>query len=505
MDEQYEPRDHTLPDDAAEADAVQAFGSSPNPLGDLTPEQADIVMEGGDLQPCDMPESTESADEDILCENCGEFEKDSSVSPDYPYCSACHEAMKKQKIGWEAVLMAAVFFCFSLFAVYLLIAQWPMISASMKGEYYTLCHRYVDAYQEFNSVSGQVTKANEKLGGRQLISEGYKPGIRLLRMYAKAASPISAGYYAQQQYEQEELDSFLYRELGSYAQEYTVYTGIVSSLITPYQESMGDDFDITAIPYAEFAEKAKEIVSKDKQSAMYALYLQALVAQSTEQSEQDCIAVLKQLEALAPKRIDLYANDMIQLYQSMGDTANALAYCDRLEKFNRNDDLPYQVRVSVELKEKDYAAALDIIGLAAKKNPNSAVQYELKAEVLRRQEKLADALKVCVEATAGQLNSTELQRQQIIIYLLQENYEEAYSMATDIVSSYSYQGSTPPEKMLYVWAICASVAEDGKEDFADWKASAKESGYTIPTPMQAFLDGTKTIKDLFLSGEGDVL
>ncbi|MBQ4543068.1 MAG: hypothetical protein IJA19_02740, partial [Clostridia bacterium] len=52
-----------------------------------------------------------------LCECCGERRKDTSVSPNYEYCSECRELMKRYPLNFSSVVVALAIIVVAVFGV----------------------------------------------------------------------------------------------------------------------------------------------------------------------------------------------------------------------------------------------------------------------------------------------------------------------------------------------------------------------------------------------------
>ncbi len=482
---------------SAETDLQENAFPELDSLEELTPAEAEEVMEGGDLQPLD-PEDT--IPEEERCTTCAENEREG----DSPYCKACKEQMLQVKIGWETVVMAAVIIVFSFAAAGMFVLQSPALFASLKGDFYQLTHRYADAMDAYTKASDLITEVSSNLNGRVLVQDGIKSDFRRLDSLAKASSPISAGSYAKQLFQAEQLEGMLYARPARYAKVYDDFYAsyeAVSKLQEPYAQ-----VDAANIPYDEVLKQLEELNKEGKYAPVYMAYWKYNISISAGVGYEERLALLKEIEKADPERTDLYLDEYINCYWAMGDFDQLFAYCDRLKAQNRNNNLAYSARASVYLYQKKFDEALRVADEAAQYNSGSTVQYELQAEIYRRQNKLDEAKKAVERAAEAQVSSFELSRQEAIILLLQKDYDNAFEAAYNSYSQASQNNAQSVSvKMMNTLALCAALSESGQELYEQIQSSLEENGQTLEEDVLNCIDGKIQPADIFLSEKGDVV
>ncbi|MDD6276559.1 MAG: hypothetical protein PUB20_07040, partial [Clostridia bacterium] len=139
-------------------------------------------------------------------------------------------------------------------------------------------------------------------------------------------------------------------------------------------------------------------------------------------------------------------------------------------------------------------------------DPDGLSYYSLKAEVLRREGKYDETIKVCSEGlNVGSDN--EIIRQQAIAYMLKGDKEAALEAAVDCYNgalTSAYSGNSVSLECFYTAAIITKLCGDN-ETYNEINDLLVNEGISYSDATKACLDGTVSFEDAFMKGTGDII
>lgn len=450
-------------------------------------------------------EASEEVEENCRCIRCGKRRRDESVSPDYEYCAKCREEMRNAPMSWKGIVCA---FCIIIIAgmALLLGANSAVIALPVtEARDYEISHRLNDALDSYTDAQTSADGFNANYKNPFYVC-GTKTFVKKMQVTAEASGPLAVGNTLSKAPVKNALNfkSPWQKTLKQYSDAFAVYNTTNTALepiLSEYQNSKASE-----IPYDKVISQL-DALKTGKDAKKYALYIiefyKASVAERAEKDPEVQLKFLLEVKKLAPKESWLYNAYLADCYQRMKKYDNEIATCNEMIAVNTNDLSAYSLKARALCSQKDFKAALAVCGEAEKNNTSSAALYALKTEVYRRSDNLKEAAAVCEEAIQKNLLSTELYRQQAIVYLLQGNKKAAYGAVYNAYNSaYTNQDITLP--LMNTIALCASLAGE-KDMYNETVKTLKQYDYELADSVTKCIKGTITPKEIFITGEGDVL
>ena len=180
-----------------------------------------------------------------------------------------------------------------------------------------------------------------------------------------------------------------------------------------------------------------------------------------------------------------------------------LSVADDAIKFNKNDASAYYYTVRVYIEKGDLDTADKMCEELREANPDGLDYYSTKAELLRRRNKLEDAIEICRKGiVAG--SDAEIYRQQAIAYLLlsdKENALEAITQSYEIAMQNNSNGISL-EELNTVALICFICGDTDTYD--EIVAMFEQYGESLNEKTQKCIKGDITFEDIFMKGSGEI-
>ena len=180
-----------------------------------------------------------------------------------------------------------------------------------------------------------------------------------------------------------------------------------------------------------------------------------------------------------------------------------LNVADEAIKFNKNDASAYYYTVRVYIEKGDLDTADKMCEELREANPDGLDYYSTKAELLRRRNKLEDAIEICRKGiVAG--SDAEIYRQQAIAYLLlsdKENALEAITQSYEIAMQNNSNGISL-EELNTVALICFICGDTDTYD--EIVAMFEQYGESLNEKTQKCIKGDITFEDIFMKGSGEI-
>jgi len=471
----------------------------------LTDDENGAEDEKDENEDEDKDENEEPVDDDKLCIRCGKNAKDTSVSDDYEFCADCRKEMLNAPLKWTGFVAAICMIILSGFAVviwaFTAVVAIPVHDA--KG--FAAQHRLNDALASYTAAEKAATNLNTQFKIDNLFTTGTKTYVKNLQVTAKSSSPLSVGETLSKAITNVKSynDPWL-KPLKQYSDTYTVFKNTqaaVEPLVTKYQSAKPAD-----VPFDSLIAKI-EALKTSKDASKYGNYLleyyKTYVAVLADKGPATELQYMLEVKKLAPDATWLYDYYLSDCYKRLGRYDDMIAVCNELIAENLNSVQVYSLKARAYCSQKDFAKALIVCSDMDKYNAKSAAGYALRAEIYRREGDFTKAASVCADGIKNSTGSTELYRQQAIVLLLQGEKKKAYDAAYNAYNSAYYNQDTTLELMDTI-ALCASIAGE-KDMFNQTVSSLKSNGYELADSVAKYIKGTMTLKEIFVTGKGDVL
>ena len=455
----------------------------------------------------EIPEETEEED---LCPVCGMNKK----AEDSDYCLECETIMFKRKIpllGWISGLASIVIGIFAFVLAALVSA--PTLQVA-KGDVHAQNKCWYSAYQEYSEVSSVTDEINSILGTQsKFVQNGRGLSKRIIESVAKCTSPLDAYSVAQNLLSGEDLTKISF--MKKYIKISEEFTGAYAALEEPITAMMEENANAEETYAAFEAVRGTEGI-KD-------IYIDYFIFNAAVYYGED---YTKQAELL--EKVDktakasnedyswLYSLDYANVLYKSGQTNKAVEVVDSVIEQDKTKFDAYELKMNIALDSGDTNNASKTLAEFKKFNEGYDTSYVLEAQFLRRTGELAKAKALCTEAIELYENVPELYRQMALIYLLEEDYGNAYESAytADNTAYYLayYMGDSSAysdPKLINTIYLCAYLSKDKGQ------ASSENSVYIedilasfteedLSDEVIAVVKGEKTVKEVLTEGVCDL-
>lgn len=430
-------------------------------------------LAGGDLQDCDDSaddtdnDSTDenAIDESMLCECCGERERDLSEGEDYPYCSECKDLMRTYPLGFKGVLVFALVLVLGAASLMTNFSKNADIidkavtaqAAVANGSLYTGLYTYYDA----------ISAADTDAMPRKLVA-------RCLKVFAKLNDYRDAVTMANQYLDESDLKNPIYKFISEYSIKNETVTAIENIIYEPLssEETTADD----AEGICESLESLKND-SENNYDPYYIDYYKYVVKNTLCGLTDEVYKDLIEIDQTYGDEEWVHLYDLCNAAARFGEIENAQEYFNRIIKENSEDGTAYVYLANA---------------YRFSETPDTEKMLNLAQQGFTAQ------------GTYG-FASSDLYRIQAVAYLLDGDNDKAYEAATNMYSvvtqnSYSVTNLFP---CLYTYALTCSLTgnDDGYNDIVDL---LKTNGYDMSQQVISAINGDITVKELLTDSEGDL-
>lgn len=453
-------------------------------------------------------ESQEEVEEPELCVLCGER----AVGEDSDYCPECEAEMLSRKIpflGWIGGLAAVVMSVFAL-ALAVLVAA-PSIQVA-KGDGFARNNCWYSAYKEYSAVSSVISELNSIMGAESpFIKSGTGLTYKLIDTVANSYSPLDAVSVANSILGQNSIDE--HSALKKYQKVRDDYT-LAYETLKPSIDAMSYGMAGKETTYESF-ERARSTEGINGIYIDYFLYNAALFFYDTTDVQ------LKYLEAVdkAAKESEedyswLYYQDYANALYESGDYDGAMEYVNLLTESDKTKFGAFELKLRIAVAKGDMDAATAVVEDFKEYNEGYDTCYVLEATLLRVTGKTEEAKILLNEAIEQYDSVPELHRQLALVYLLEDDYDNAYEAAyqADYNAYYlSYMGDnsayTPQlTNTLYLCTYLEKEKGSGTTENATWIDSILQdfTEADLSEQVKAVVNGEKTVAEVLTEGAYDL-
>lgn len=519
--------DETLPKEPEETSAswdwdaaVPQTDTSNITLDDLQETEEKVVE-----QPAEEPEENETEkeeeapasnpDDDGLCIVCG---KERGNSPSDLYCNACRAKFLRTNYGVGHIILA--FFMVIVAALGYFVATSTVtvssklykaeqcISEKRYNDALNLCSEAFDATDKLNSGVNAVIKGiNSNATNQDWFTEGEKATHLILETYVHNMT-INASdrqtfveavekYYADGELDQPRNANIkkLYNAIKSVDAIATSLDEKMNSFVTQKEDGT---YDVKYDEGIKFFDSYKVDADIEKGLMEYYKFMLAYYA------NKDSKTALGFIDN-AYKKSGEYGYLYLQNYMGMAwqykEYDKVLELSKIATELNVNDASAYYYAVKVYIEKNDFDTADKMCEEMRKANPDGIDYYSTKAEVLRRQNKLDEAIEICRKGIVAGSDS-EIYRQQAIAYLLKsdkENALEAIKQSYEIASQNQQLSIQTANTVALICFICDDTAT-----YEEVEAMFKQSNMELSDSVKKCIKGDITFEDIFMKGSGEI-
>ena len=462
-------------------------------------------------------EEAQNSDDDGLCIVCG---KRRGNSPSDLYCNECRVKFLRTNYGIGHIILAFVmvivaalgyFVCTSTVTVSgKLFKAEQCISEKRYNDALNLCSDVLEATDKLNSGVNSVIKGiNENIRSLDWFTEGSKSAQLILETYAQT---MTINYQDRSTFTSA-VDKFVedgqfelsqnsrIKELYDLSKSFdALEETLVTKLNNYISEKEDGSYDVKYDEAIKYLDSVKTESDVQKSLVDYYRFMMAYYA------EKDADVILGFLgDAYEASGEYKYLYSEVYLAMAWENKAydTVLNVADEAIKFNKNDASAYYYTVRVYIEKGDLDTADKMCEELREANPDGLDYYSTKAELLRRRNKLEDAIEICRKGiVAG--SDAEIYRQQAIAYLLlsdKENALEAITQSYEIAMQNNSNGISL-EELNTVALICFICGDTDTYD--EIVAMFEQYGESLNEKTQKCIKGDITFEDIFMKGSGEI-
>ena len=478
-----------LPDDLQAAEPV---------VDEIDVDEDDAETEAEDLQ--------NTLDESDRCVRCEKRRRDTSIAEDYEFCDRCHEEMLRAPLKWQSFVVAFFAIIAAGIAFVVLVFTFPTAQSVMEAKSFERQNRLVDALGSYYEAQDNATQLNQGLNMENLFTAGTKTFVKQMKLTAKVQSPLSVGQMLSEMIKNEKSYKNLWlKKLKPYNETFIKFQNTqeaVQPIVATYQEA-----EPQMVPYDDLIAELEALKTGENAAdyedyfiEYYKTYI-AVLADKGPLTELEHMLAVKEL---APKETWLFNLYIADCYNRLEKYDEMMAVCDEMIAENANNLQAYLLKARVYSTQKEFDKAIAVSEQMNKANPNNPAVFALSAEIYRRKGDIEKAASVCAEGLEKvEGGGTELYRQQAIVLLLRDDKKAAYEAADNAYNSAYYNQDTTVE-LINTVALCASLAGE-TETYEEMIEFLEQNGVELADSVVEIIAGTKTLKDVFIDGKGDVL
>lgn len=502
--------------------AVPQTDTSNIALDDLQAEaktnEADKTDEPTDIDNAKDAEAIEgTGSDDGVCIVCG---KPRRRSPSDLYCNECRAKFLKTNYGVGHIILAFIMVIVAAIG-YFVCTSTVSVSSKLHGaeacietkrynDALSYCDQIYEATDTLNSGVNSVIKSiNENASSLNWFTEGTRATSIVLEAYVKT---MSINYSDRSAFTQAVDSYFTAEQLNKpqNAEIKKIYDVITDVDTTAEKLETGLNDYISTTESGEYSVKFDEAmkylnsveVENDMQKSLVSYY-RFMMAYYAQKEDSVILGFLEDAYNEAGEYGYLYLSNYLMVAWNCEKYDKVLELSDKAIAINVNDSSAYYYAVKSHIIKNDLDAADKACEDLRKANPDGLDYYSTKAEVLRRQGKLEDAVEVCRKGiVAG--SDAEVYRQQAIAFMLlsdKENALEAITQSYELAMQDTTNGISL-EEINTVALICFLC--DDTETYEEIKSMFEEQNLEFNDTVKSCIKGDITFEDIFMKGTGEI-
>lgn len=382
-----------------------------------------------------------------LCECCGENE----VDEDETYCESCLETMKHYPFDWwkfiiPVITVVLLVLSFSFFAI-----SWPVYSETVDAQKLVKEGKLQSALTAYDKINAEIKVTDDNFGSKYLLYQ--------LRVYDMIGIDEyeSLNKFIEKYYIGTALNKWYNKEAKEISDKVTSYSNLYKCVDTAMQ---------TATDYASFENAyEKEIKGEDFNEAQV-LYYKYYAAVTYGESSEKKMEILNKIKEADPDFKSLYLPLMGEVALADRDYDAMIKYSNEIRDFNCETPYAYWYKI---------------------------VAYRLQGNIPKAAAACNDALDVIP-------NDGLINYQMAVICLLQGQNKTAKTYAQTAYENASTASGFLSSASLYY--LCCELTDDS-ETSKEISENLTGYGYGLAVEVDKILDGSMTVEDVFVNGEGD--
>ncbi len=382
-----------------------------------------------------------------LCECCGENE----IDEDETYCENCLETMKHYPFDWWKFIVPVVTAIFLVLSFSFFAISWPVYKETVDAQKLVKTGKLQSALTAYDKINAEIKVTDSNFGSKYLLYQ--------LRVYDKIGIDEyeTLKDFIDKYYIGTAIDKWYNKEAKEISDKVTSYSNLYECVDTAMQ---------SAKDYASFEEAyEKEIKGEDFNEAQV-LYYKYYAAVTYGESSEKKMEILNKIKEVDPDFKSLYLPLMGEVALSDRDYDAMIKYSNEIKDFNSETPYAYWYKI---------------------------VAYRLQGNIPK-------AAAACNEALDVIPNDGLINYQMAVICLLQGQNKTAKTYAQTAYENANTASGFLSSASLYY--LCCELTDDS-ETAKTVSEELTGYGYGLAAEVEKILDGSMTIEDVFVNGEGD--
>lgn len=382
-----------------------------------------------------------------LCECCGENE----VDEDETYCESCLETMKHYPFDWwkfisPVITVILLVLCFSFFAISL-----PVYKETAEAQKLVKSGKLQSALTAYDKINAEIKVTDENFGSRYLLYQ--------LRLYDKIGIDEyeALSKFIEKYYVGTSIDKWYNKEAKGISDKVTSYKNLYKCVNKAMQ---------VATDYDSFTDLYEKEIKGENFNEAQVLYYKYYAAVTYGESSEKKMEILNKIKEVDPNFKSLYL-------PLMGEVALA--------------DRDYDAMIKYSAEIRDF-------------NCETPYAYWYKIVAYRLQGNIPKAAAACNEALEVLPQDGLINYQMAVICLLQGQNKTAKTYAETAYNNASTASGFLSSASLYY--LCCGLTDDSETSKAI-SENLTNYGYGLAQEVEKILDGSMTVEDVFVNGEGD--
>lgn len=451
-------------------------------------------------------EAEEISDED-LCILCGENEKQEESE----YCAECEKAMFSRKIPFLGHLAGIAVILFSFFAIILVLLISAPVLQVQRADSLAANKCWYTAYLEYAEVSSVIDSVNSIFGTTTpFLQSGTGLNLKMIEAVGEYNGPFEAVYASQSLIGEDAVDEMAaLKKYKKYRDEYiSTYEAVTDAI---------DEMLDGSVEKEDTYEKLSAVLGTENVNDIYVYYFLFNAAEYYGDSREVQLEYLEKVDASkgSEKYAWLYYQNYADLLYKTGNTEKALKYLDAITDSDKSKFGAYELKMDIAVAENNMDEANRILAEFKSNNDGYENAYILEATLLRCQKEY-DKAEILLNEAVEQFDSVpEIHRQLALIYLLKENYDEAYEQAYTADGNayylYYYMGDSSyyTEELSNTLYLCAYLCKEKGEKTSDNANYLDEvlsyyDGVELSEQVKSIINEEKTVAQVLTEGACDL-
>lgn len=459
------------------------------------------------------------SDDDGLCVYCGNPRED---SPSDLYCKECREKFLRTDYGAGHIILAFVMVIVAAIGYFVCSATGSIASNVMKAESCLSEKHFDDAAEACSDISDDVntintginavfTTVNKSFAAKEWFGTGSKTTKLMLEAYADI---VTIGNGEHENFVSTVDASVSPEDLAKpeYAKIKKVYD-FCKEILTVGEEYMGgiqkfisyDSNSNTKIDYAKAIKYVDGLEAETTAEKCMADYCRFLAAFYADKDSGTVLGFYENLYNNAGEFAYIFTQTYMDASAELKDYDRLKTVAEKAIERNANDTSAYYYSITAYIYTNEFDTALAKCEELKKANPDGLDYYSLKANILRRQSKFDEALKVCKNGLE-EGEDAEIYRQQAIVYMLQDNKDsalEAIKQAYDITLQGAYAGEYVSMEILNTAAVITCICGD-EETYNEIVELFENENVEFDKTVTDCVKGEITFEEIFMEGTGEI-